>query len=124
MYSRKLYASVSATANNIANIVVPTSSRLIAIDWAVDVNSSADDASVIIEISAASATEIAVNDAQQCIAELRVLQTLVTSGMLFAGINKWTPIPGVPFAQGQRLYMHAIIVGTLAIRGGGVLWFA
>ena len=124
MFSRKLYGTAAATANNVANIVVPGNARLIGVQWAVDINSSADDASCILELSAASATEIAVNDAQQCLSEIRVLQTLVTSGMIFAGIQQWVPIPMVPVAQGQRLYLHTVIAGTLTFRATAMLWFA
>lgn len=123
MYSRKLYATGSATANGVATLTIPSASRLVAIDWAVNFDSITDNGICTLELSVASATEIAINASQQCIAELRYQSNFVTSGLLNGAVNKWTPMPGVPFAQGQFLYLHAVISGTIVYTGGAVCWF-
>jgi hypothetical protein len=124
MYSRKLYATGSATANGAATITVPSASRLIAVQWAVVFGSTTNAAFCRLEISAASATEIAVNEAQQCISELDFYGNFVTSGLSNGGANLFVPVPGVPWAQGQKIYLHAVISGTVTFTGGAVLWFA
>lgn len=124
MYSRKLYATGSATANGVATITVPTASRLILVQWCVNFDSITDNGVCTLELSAASATEIAVNEAQQCISELRYQSNFVTSGLLNGAVNFTTPIPQVPWSQGQKIYLHAVVSGTVVYTGGAVLWFA
>lgn len=124
VYSRKLYATGSATANGVAIITVATAARLLGVQWAVDLDSITDGAGVVLELSATSATEIAVNEAQQCLSEVRWFGNFVTSGLAQTGINLWVPLPMVPCTQGQKLYLHAVISGTVVYRGGGTLWFA
>lgn len=124
MYSRKIYATGSATANGVATVTIPANSRLISIDWALDINSITDNAELVAELSAASATEVGVNEAQQCLGEVRVFGNFVTSGLAQVGVNKQTHIPAVPFAAGQKIYLHVVVTGTLTYQGGAVLWFA
>jgi hypothetical protein len=83
-----------------------------------------DNGSLQVELSAASATEIGTNEAQQSLGEVNAFNNLVTSGMTNVAINKYTPIPAVPFAAGQKIYMHTVISGTLTYKGGATLWFA
>jgi len=123
MYSRKLYATGSATANGVATITIPGASRLIGLQWAVNFDSITDNGIVVMEISAASATEIAVNEAQQSISQICYQSNFVTSGLVNGAVNLFVPVPSVPWAQGQRLYMHATVSGTAVFTGGAVLWF-
>lgn len=124
MFSRKLYATGSATANGAATITVPTNCRLIGVQWTVNFDSITDNGIATLEISAASATEIAVNEAQQCISELRYQSNFVTSGLVNGSQNVFAPVPGVPWAIGQKIYLHVVISGTITFTGGAVLWFA
>lgn len=124
MYSRKVYATGTATGNGVATVTIPANSRLIGIDWSIDINSITDNAELVAELSAASATEIAVNEAQQCLGEIRIFGNFVTSGLAQYGVNKSTPVPAVPFAAGQKIYLHVVVTGTLTYQGGAVLWFA
>lgn len=123
MFSRKLYATASATGNAAATITVPSACRLIGIQWAVNFDSITDNGVCTLEVSAASATEIATNEAQQCIGELRYQSNFVTSGLVNGAVNLVVPVPGVPWAQGQKIYLHAVISGTITYTGGAVLWF-
>lgn len=122
MYTRKLYATGSATANNVANIVVPSKGFLVAIGWAMKFDSITDNATAVMEISLASATEVGVLGAQQCISELCYASNFVTSGLYNGGVNLYIPVH-VPIAQGQQIYLHAgLIGGTLTYTGGAILW--
>lgn len=122
-YSRKIYATGAATANNVANILVPRPSTLVAVQWAVKFDSITDNGTCVLELSLASATEVATNQAQQCISELAYASNFVTSGLANGAVNMWVPVE-VHFAQGQTLYMHAgLVAGTITYTGGATLWF-
>lgn len=124
MYSRKVYGTGSSTANGVATITVPVASRLIFIDWEVNFDSVTDNGICTLELSAASATEIGVNEAQQCLSELKYQSNFVTSGLVNGSVRKGVPIPGVPWSPGQKIYLHAVVSGTCVYTGGAVLWFA
>jgi len=123
MFSRKLYATGSATANGVASITVPSPCRLIGMQWSVKFDSITDNGICTLEVSAASSTEIAINEAQQCIAEVSYQSNFVTSGLVNGSLVKAMPIPAVPWAQGQKIYLHAVVAGTITYTGGAVLWF-
>jgi len=123
MYTRKIYASVAADTNNAANIIVPRNSTLIAVQWGLKVDAITDNAEMVAELSLASANEIGVNDAQLCISEVCQTFNFVTSGLYGGGLNLYVPV-SIPLTQGQKVYYHCFITGTITIIGGAVLWFA
>jgi len=122
MFTRKIYATGSATGNGLASIVVPRRTRLVQVQWSVWIDSITDNSSLCLELSLAAATEIAVNDAQQAIAELRTFSNFVTSGSQQTNLNSFLPVD-VEFEQGQKLYLHGTIAGTLTFTGGAILVF-
>jgi len=119
----KIYATGSATGNNVANVTIPSSCTLKGIQYAIDFDAVADNGNFALEISLASATEIAVNAAQQCVAEWRGYNNLVTSGMTLASLVGFFPL-SEGLKQGQILYLHAVIGATLTYRFTGVLWLS
>lgn len=123
MFSRKLYATGSATADAVSTITVPSASRILAVQWTINFDSITDNGIATVEFSAAPKTEIASASAQQCISEIRFQSNFVTSGLSVGGLNLWVPIPMVPCSQGQLLYMHVVISGTVTYTGGAVVWF-
>jgi hypothetical protein len=120
MRSIKLYATGSATANNVANVTIPTSTRIVGVQVCAALNSAVDDSSATLEISQASSTEIAVNGAQQCIVEVRLYQNFATSGLSFSGVNTFLPVD-VAVKQGQIIYFHAV-VSSATYYFSGLLW--
>lgn len=123
MYSRKIYATGSATANGAATITVPSASTLVGVNWACRFDSITDNAAAAIELSLASATELNVNAAQQCISEIEWSNNFVTSGLIGTGINLFVPV-SVRFAQGQFIYMHFLVGGTVTVVAVAILWFS
>lgn len=121
MYSRKIYATGNSTASNVANITIPSRGRIVGVQWDMSIDTVADSTIFAAEISQASASEIAVNAAQQCVSEVRAIQNLTTSGAAFGMINFFTPVD-VPVQQGQILYMHILITGTATYYGGAIIW--
>lgn len=112
MKTLKLYATGSATANGAATIVIPNASTIRGVQWAVRINSITDGAQVDLEVSRASAREVAVNGAQQCVSQVAAEGNFVTSGLAQGGVNAFFPV-AVPMTQGQILYLHALIAGTV-----------
>jgi len=112
MKTLKLYATGSATGNAVAQVTIPSSGRIRGIQVAVSADSITDNAQASIEVSRASATEIAVNGSQQCVCQVEARNNFVTSGLSPIGINTFYPVD-VQVAQGQIIYLHAVIVGTI-----------
>ena len=108
----KLYATGSATGNNIANVIIPSSSTIRGVQVCLCADSITDNAQIDLEVSRASATEIAVNGAQQCIVQVNLRQNLLTSGLTPLGYATFLPV-AVPVTQGQIIYLHAVAVGTI-----------
>jgi len=108
----KLYGTGAATANNVANVVIPESAVIRGVQVCYSVDTITDNAQATVEVSRASATEINVNGSQQCIVQVDSRNTLLTSGMTLAGICTFIPV-NVRVVQGQIIYLHAVIVGTV-----------
>ncbi len=116
MRTLKLYATGSATGNNVANVVIPSAGRIRGIQVDVSADSITDNAQVDLEVSRASATEINVNGSQQCVCQVGLRNNFVTSGLAAAAVNVFFPVD-VAVTQGQIIYLHAVIVGTVTYFG-------
>jgi len=112
MRTMKLYGTGAATANNVANVIIPTAGTIRGVQVALSFDSITDNAEATLEVSRASATEIAVNGSQQCICTADFRNNLLTSGMTGNSVNQFFPV-NVPVIQGQIIYLHAVIVGTV-----------
>lgn len=123
MYSVKLYGTGAATANAVANVIIPSRGKLRGIAVALWADSNTDNAQVNCEVSKASAREIAVNGAQQCVVEVGIGGNFVTSGLAQFGVNQFYPLD-VDVVQGQIIYLHALVTGTLTYNFTGVISYA
>lgn len=121
MRSIKLYATGSSSNNNVANVTIPTATRILGVAVDAYFNAVTDDAGATLEISQASANEIAVNGAQQSIIEIRSYTNLLTSGIGVNMVNIFFPVD-VSVKQGQIIYFHANVVGTCTYTFTGLLW--
>jgi len=112
MRTIKLYGTGSASANGVASVTIPSAATIRGVQAAVRVNSITDGAQVNIEVSRASAREIQTNGAQQSICEVALEGNFVTSGLAQAGVNQFFPT-SVAVTQGQIIYLHALVGGTV-----------
>lgn len=112
MRTLKLYGTGSATANGVASVIIPTAATIKGVQVAIRINSITDGAQVNLEVSRASAREIAVNGAQQSIVEVAMEGNFVTSGLAQAGVNQFFPV-SISVTQGQIIYLHALVAGTV-----------
>lgn len=108
MTTFKLYGSAAATANGVAQVILPAAGRIKGVQWAVNADMVADNSALALELSRASASEIGVNGAQQCISEIRAYGNLVTSGFPMSMLNYFFPLD-IPIFQGQIIYLHCSI---------------
>lgn len=122
MRTLKLYGTGSATANGVATLVIPTATTIRAIQYSIMLDSITDGGFVRLELSRASATEIAVNGAQQCVAEFGLVSNFVTSG-LAQPVAIGQIMVAAQFAQGQIIYLHALVAGTAVYYGTFVLHY-
>jgi hypothetical protein len=108
----KLYGTGSATANNVANVIIPQSATIRGVQVCFSADSITDNAQATVEVSRASATEINVNGSQQCVVQVDLRSNLLTSGLTAPSVVCFLPT-AVPVTQGQIIYLHAVIVGTI-----------
>lgn len=123
MNTLKLYGTGSATANAVAQVIIPSKGRIRGIQFSVLLDSITDNSSVQCEVSRSSAREIAVNGAQQSIAEIAASQNFVTSGLATSGLNIFCPCD-IPVIQGQIIYLHAAVAGTLTYNCTALISYA
>jgi hypothetical protein len=121
MRSIKLYGTGSGVANAVAQVTIPSRATLVGIQAAIGLDQVADNSNVALEISKASATEVAVNGAQQCIAVFRSFGNLATNGTPGIQINGFFPV-NVELDQGQILYLHSAVCTTTTYYAEFVLW--
>lgn len=120
MRAFKIYATGSSTANAVAQITIPSATRVVGIQWGIAIDMVADNNQFAAEISLASASEINTNGAQQCLSEIRSYNNLVTSGMVQGAQNLFVPVD-VAVKQGQIIYMH-VLCTTATYAGGALVW--
>jgi len=122
MFTRKMYVTGSASGNGIVTLLVPTAATIVAILWAARFNSITDGAQVNLELSLASASEIGLNGAQQCVSEIAWESNFVTSGLSQNAVNMFVPVRQ-SMRQGQLLYMHALVAGTVVHTTSALIYF-
>jgi hypothetical protein len=122
MRTLKLYFTGSATANAVAQVIIPSKSVIRAINWQFMLDSIVDNSSAIVEVSKASAREIQVNGSQQCLSEISGYCNFVTSGLYNGSWNLWVPM-AIDVIQGQIIYGHAAITGTVNYYATAILHY-
>lgn len=123
MRTLKLYGSGASTANAVASVIIPSATRIKGVQVQAFIDCVTDNGACQLEISQASASEIAINGSQQCIVTIGMFSNFLTSGLAQFGVNQFFPVD-VAVAQGQILYLHALVSGTLTYTFTGLLWYA
>lgn len=122
MRTLQLYATGSATGNAIAQVTIPSATRIKQIQIAFDVDSITDNAVVALEFSKVPTSQIATNGAQDPQLEIRIRSNFVTSGLTNYGLNQVFPVD-IECRQGEILYVHAAVTGTATYIVNAILWF-
>lgn len=115
MRTYHLYATVSAGAANQANLMIQRSGRIKSVRWAVSVDAPADNAAVELEISTVATLGINTHESPNVIDAVKHLTNMTTSGANAGCINTQR-ILDFPVAQGERIYLHSAVAGTVSAK--------
>jgi len=108
-----LYATVTTTADNVVNLIIPKTGRIKSIRWCISFDGPADNARASLELATRATSQFATNDISNVLAATDLLTSLLTSGGGLSGIKnqEWVDYP---VAAGERLYLHAAVTGTVS----------
>jgi D-hexose-6-phosphate mutarotase len=119
----QLYATGSATANAVATAVIPSATRIKAIQVAFLADGITDNGRVSVELSKTSTSLIASNGALDPFFEIGQYLNFVTSGLAAASLNQTFNVD-VECRQGEIIYLHVLVSGTVTYFFNGILWYA
>jgi hypothetical protein len=106
----KLYAAGIITADNVASAIMPVSAAVIGVNWAWrGVTNGAVGGAQLFQLSSQSTGQFALNDARNILDEfLASADVAVTVDN--CGANKFTMLPGIKVAAGDKLYLHSLVL--------------
>lgn len=107
-----------------AQIDIPMSGDLIGIQWAMQSDADADGDYYQAQVSFRSAASYTTNDDRGVISEVVAQFQLVTSGAVVNHINTYIPLPDIPIAAGERLYLHVDSTGGVTCSVRAILHFS
>jgi hypothetical protein len=123
MRTRLLYAAASATGDNVCTYDVVSSTRLIAVQWAVHFTSITAASNSVILLSRAAASQFATNNVPDILSIYVMNSNFVTSGLAQPQGNFLAPIDQV-LKTGDRIAMHYQETGTVVAAIYALLYFA
>jgi hypothetical protein len=115
MRTLQLYGAGSSTANAVAQVTFPSAAKIRGVVLALCIDSVTDNADVSLELSKVPVSQIATNSAVDAFCEVKMAGNFATSGLAQAGVNKFYPLD-VDVRQGEIVYLHATVTGTLAYK--------
>lgn len=117
VYIKHLYGVSSASTTDLAHVdILAGASVLFLIEWSIDNATSNAGDRIVGEISTASASVFATNDAQGIISTCSMTYAMTTSGSAVNAVNKVISPISYPIPSGTRLFLHTVQVGTTATR--------
>lgn len=123
MRTIQLYATGSSTANAVAQVTIPSASRIKGIAVNLEFGSTTDSAEVRCELSKIPTSQIAVNGAIDPFLEVGFRGNFVTSGLAQNGINQFFPVD-IECRQGEIIYLHVTIAGTITYKFNAIMHYA
>ena len=122
MRSIQLYATGSASGNNLANVTIPTAGQIRRVNSALRVDSITDNAGLDFELSLASAAQTTVNGALNPFLAISWGGNFVTSGLAHWASNDSFPVM-VPIRAGDQIYMNLLVSGTVTYIVRFIIWY-
>lgn len=120
MRNLQIYATGSATGTSVAQVTIPSSTRLKGIYVSFLLDAITDNAVVRIELSKVPSNQITTNGALDPFLEVGLYANFVTSGLAVASCVKFFPLD-VDCRQGEIIYLHATVAGTATYFFNGIL---
>jgi len=118
----QLYATGAATATSVAQVVIPSAATIRAVQVSLLIDSITDGASVRVELSKVPTNQIATNGAVDAFLEVGSYGNFVTSGLAQGGQCLTVPV-SVTCRQGEVVYVHVTVAGTLNYFFNAILWY-
>jgi hypothetical protein len=117
----QIYGTASATANGVAQVTIPASSKLKSISYSLNIDSITDNSLVRLELIKVPTTQIGVNGALDPFFQLGAFGNFVTSGLTHSNVAGQQRVD-VDMRQGEIVYLHCMIAGTGTFYFNGILW--
>jgi hypothetical protein len=122
MNTLQLYASASATASAVAQVVIPSRTKIKGIQYAISLVCKTDAVTVDLELSKIPTSQISVNGAKDPFFHFAAASNFVTSGLSQPSFCYFIPLD-VDCRQGEIIYLHAYLTGTATFRFHGLLYY-
>lgn len=122
MRTLQLYGTGSASANAVANVVIPSAGTIRAILVAFFIDSITDNGQARVELSKIATSLFASNGAQDPFFNCAVQNNFVTSGMAAPAVNGLYAVD-IQCRQGEIIYLHAFVSGTATYTFNGILYY-
>lgn len=116
----QIYATGSATGNAVAQVTIPSASTIKGILACLRADSITDNGNLALEMSKVATSEIGTNGALDPFFHLDFYSNFVTSGLSNGATNIFVPVH-VPCRQGEIVYVHAFVSGTVTYYFHGIL---
>lgn len=118
----QIYATGSGTANAVAQVTIPSSTTIRAVQVMFTLDSITDNGMIRIELSKIPVSQIGTNGAQDPFLAVGLFSNFNTSGQSVNGIAQVFPV-SVACRQGEIVYLHSAATGTATFYFNGILWF-
>lgn len=105
-----IYASVSATGAGQASTQIIRNGSILAVTWAIGINSVTDDSSLYAELSLQAVNQTPTNGAQGVVS----MASWYANGTAPIGQLNFQQGVDCPVGAGEYLYLNSTIAGTLA----------
>lgn len=122
MRTLQLYGAGSATATSVASVTIPASARIVGVQVNLLLDSAVDNAIVRCELSKVPTNQIAVNGAIDPFLEVGLESNFTTSGLAQTSVANFYPVD-VACRQGELVYLHVSVTGTLAYSFNAILHY-
>lgn len=115
MRTIQLYGAGSATATSVANITIPVSTTIKGVKVCLLIDNVTDNGDVSLEVSKVPTNQIGVNGAIDPFLQVGASANFATSGLAQTLTGTFIPL-NVSCRQGEILYLHATVTGTIAYK--------
>lgn len=105
----KLYANITASGNNLANVTIVKSGRIKSIRWDLLMNSVVDNDGVEAELSLYPASMIGSSDSAGALDQISTISNGTAGGDARASKQS---LVDIPVGQGEKLYLNSSVQGT------------
>lgn len=123
MRTMQLYAAGSSTATSVANVTIPSATRIKGIQVMLLIDSVTDNADVALSLSKVPTNQNATNSAQDPFLVVGAYGNFATSGLSQTNAGNFFPVD-VQCRQGEVIYLHATVTGTIAYKVYFILHYA